>query len=121
METRNYGATAAFWESLGFTNDFETDHHSGQWTHPNGGPYVFVAERLDGPLSTCPMMWVNDAAAFAPSRTPDYEQAWAPEHWGVLAAAVRDPDGRQVLLQAPLPEGMAAPNADEHHAEKYGS
>ena len=26
METRNYGATAAFWASLGFTSVFETGH-----------------------------------------------------------------------------------------------
>jgi hypothetical protein len=41
VETRNYGATAAFWASLGFKSTFETDHGSGQWVHPAGGPYVF--------------------------------------------------------------------------------
>ena len=35
-------------------------------------------------------------------------------------AIVRDPDGRNVSLQAPLPEGADAPDADAHHAEKYG-
>ena len=44
----------------------------------------------------------------------------APEHWGMLEAVVLDPDGRNVSLQAPLPSGMDAPDADGHHAEKYG-
>ena len=36
VETRNYGATAAFWSSLGFKSVFETDHSSGHWVHPAG-------------------------------------------------------------------------------------
>jgi len=51
VETRNYGATAAFWKSLGFESRFETDHASGQWAHPGGGPYVFINERQDGELA----------------------------------------------------------------------
>lgn len=50
IETRNYGATAAFWKSLGFQSMFETDHGSGQWVHPSGGPYVFIAETHEGEL-----------------------------------------------------------------------
>jgi hypothetical protein len=38
----------------------------------------------------------------------------------VLEAHLRDPDGRIVSLQAPLPEGVAAPDAETHHAQKYG-
>jgi hypothetical protein len=120
METRNYGATAAFWESLGFKNDFETDHQSGQWRHPSGGPYVFIAERQGSePLTTYPMLWVADADAFAPARPLDYAEEFKPEHWGVLAAIVRDPDGRQVGLQAPMPEGMTAPSMEDHHADAH--
>ena len=43
--TRNYGATASFWRSLGFESVFETDHGSGQWVNPAGGPYVFIDEQ----------------------------------------------------------------------------
>ena len=121
IETRNYGATAAFWESLGFVNDIETDHLSGQWTHPNGGPYVFIAERQGTePLVTYPMLWVKDSTAFSPSRPLDYVEEFRPEHWGVMAAIARDPDGRPVGFQAPLPDGVTAPGMDEHHAQTYG-
>jgi hypothetical protein len=108
VETRNYGATAAFWSSLGFANVFETDHGSGQWEHPAGGPYVFIAEQHDGELETHPILRVDDAASFAPSRTPDYAQPFTSQHWGVLEAIVRDPDGRRVSLQAPAPNSPAA-------------
>ena len=121
VETRNYGATAAFWESLGFTNVFETDHGSGQWVHPSGGPYVFVNEQLGEPLETHPILRVADSTEFAPVRAPEYAQPFTPEHWGVVEAFLRDPDGRNVSLQAPLPEGTNAPDSDAHHAEKYGS
>lgn len=120
VETRNYGATAAFWASLGFENAFETGHGSGQWEHPSGGPYVFISEQHEGELQTHPILGVADADAFSPDRAPDVAMPFTPQHWNVLEAHVRDPDGRIVSLQAPLPEGVTAPDADEHHAEKYG-
>lgn len=121
VETRNYGATAAFWSSLGFKNVFETDHGSGQWVHPGGGPYLFIAESHEAELQTHPILEVSDAGAFAPDREPDYARPFEPQHWNVLEALIRDPDGRIVSLQAPLPDGATAPGADAHHAEKYGS
>lgn len=123
VETRNYGATASFWKSLGFENQFETGHGSGQWAHPSGGPYIFIAERgdLDRPLVTHPILGVSDSTAFNPSRTPEYIRAFEPQRWSVVEALLSDPDGREVSLQAPLPAGTSAPNADHHHEEKYGS
>ena len=118
--TRNYGASAAFWKSLGFKNVFETDHGSGTWEHPSGGPYVFIDERPGEPTWT-PVLQVADAATFNPDRTVDFVQPFTPEHWGVMAASIRDPDGRLVSLQAPVPEGVTAPDMDAHHREKYGS
>ena len=119
VDTRNYGATAAFWASLGFRSTFETGHGSGQWEHPAGGPYVFINEQQDAPLETHPVLWVNDSESFAPDRAPDYEMPFTPQHWGMMQALVRDPDGRSVSLQAPLPAGVTAPDAEAHHHEKY--
>jgi hypothetical protein len=121
FETRNYGATASFWTSLGFVNAFETGHGSGQWEHPAGGPYVFINEQHDRPLATYPILAVADAAAFAPSRAPVFAQPFTPQHWGVLEGIVLDPDERPISLQAPLPAGVSAPDADDHHREKYGT
>ena len=74
VETRNYGATAAFWKALGYEGLFETDHGSGQWVHPGGGPYVFIAERQEGDLIVQPVLKVADAESFTPSRELDYVQ-----------------------------------------------
>ena len=120
VETHNYGATAAFWASLGFKNAFETGHGSGQWEHPAGGPYVFINEQHEGELATHPILAVLNAQAFAPDRTPEFAMPFTPQHWNVLEAHLRDPDGRIVSLQAPVPEGVDAPDAEVHHAEKYG-
>jgi len=109
VETRNYGATAAFWSSLGFTNEFETDHGSGRWMHPAGGPYVFIREQHDTELEIRPVLRVAEASRFTPRRPPDFARPFTPQHWGVAEALVRDPDGRTVSLQAPLPDGAEAP------------
>jgi len=103
VETRDYAATAAFWKALGYENQFETDHGSGQWVHPAGGPYVFIAERDDGELRIQLSFKVADAAAFAPNAAVDLVQPFTPQHWGVLQAVVRDPDGREFGLNAPGP------------------
>lgn len=121
VETRNYGATAAFWASLGFASQFETGHGSGQWQHPAGGPYVFINEQHDGELGTHPILRVADAAAFAPTRPADFARPFEPQHWGVVEAVIRDPDGRAVSLQAPLPPDVTGPDAEAHHQEKYGT
>ena len=121
VATRNYGASAAFWSSLGFDKVFETGHGSGQWQHPAGGPYVFINEELEGEPEMRPILSVADASAFEPTRTPDFAQPFVAQHWGVMEAVIRDPDGRHVHLQAPVPEGVAVPDADAHHEEKYGT
>jgi len=109
IETRNYGATAAFWLSLGFDKVVETDHGSGQFVHPSGGPYVFVVEQHDRDLAVQPVVRVPDAAAFTPTRPLEFVQPFTAQHWGVLQALVHDPDGRPVSLEA------ADPNAPADH------
>jgi hypothetical protein len=108
IETRNYGATAAFWASLGFTSDFETDHGSGRWVHPGGGPYVFIREQHDAELALRPVLGVGDVGAFETSSTLRFVQPFMAQHWGVLQGIVEDPDGRSVHLEAPLPPGERA-------------
>lgn len=117
VETRNYGATAAFWASLGFTATFETEHGSGQWVHPAGGPYVFIREQHDADLIVRPVLRVSDPATFAPARKPDFAQPFTAQHWGVAEAVIRDPDGRTVALEAPLPADAAGPADHSHGTE----
>ena len=67
------------------------------------------------------MLKVADSGSFSPNRELDYIQPFTAEHWGTMMAMVRDPDGRIVSFQAPVPEGVDTPDPDAHHAEKYGT
>jgi hypothetical protein len=112
IETHNWGKTVAFWKALGYELEFETDHHSGQLRHPNGGPYLFIAERPEGtPLQLQLALTVNDAAKFSPPSSGTVVRPFEPQHWGVLESLVADPDGRHFSVQAPMPEGARK----EHH------
>jgi hypothetical protein len=110
VETHNWGKTCAFWQSLGFRLEFETDHGSGQLRHPHGGPYVFVAERPIGrDLTTHPILRVADSSTFEAPPAAEVTTPFTPQHWGVVELFLRDPDGRALSFQAPLPDGVAAP------------
>lgn len=105
IETHNWGKTVAFWQSLGYELEFETDHHSGQLRHPQGGPYLFVAERPpDKVLQLVPMVAVHDAAEFSPPGAGTVVRGFEPQHWHALEMVLGDPDGRTISVQAPLPQ-----------------
>ncbi len=46
LETHNWGKSARFFQKLGYTVEFETDHNSGQLRNGDG-PYLFIAEVPD--------------------------------------------------------------------------
>ena len=114
IETHNWGKTVAFWQAMGYELTFATDHGSGQLTHPCGGPYLFVAERpASKSLETYPIVRTDDASTFTSPRGAAIDKPFTPVNWGVVEMQVVDPDGRHVSVQAPLPEGVAAPPG--HH------
>lgn len=104
LETRNWGRSVAFWRSLGFEPEFETDHGSGALKPPAGGPYIFVAEQApEDPLATALYLSVEQAGPL-----PDGVEVvvdWTATHWGTQVAVVRDPDGRELRLEAPATAG----------------
>src|SRR4051794_28644770 len=103
IETHDWAQFLAFWTSLGFAVEFETDHHSGMLRHPNGGPYLFANEVPAGQnLGIHPILRVDDAAAFEPPAAGTVEQPFEPTHWDALEMRLGDPDGRVVSLQAPV-------------------
>jgi hypothetical protein len=110
IETHNWGKSVAFWQQLGFTLEFETDHHSGQLRHGAGGPFIFLAERPEGEaLELQPIVALDDARDFEPPRAARVERPFTAQHWNVVEMLLRDPDDRRVSIQAPLPEGVDAP------------
>lgn len=102
VETHNWGKSVAFWQSLGFVLELETDHHSGRLRHPAGGPYIFIAERpAEQPLQVVLGLRVDAAAAFAPPTSGTINKPFANTHWGTQQMLLADPDGRVVSVEAP--------------------
>ena len=110
IQTRNWGRTVAFWQALGYRVEFETGRNSGRLAHPDGGVYLFVVERPDGPDPEIrPLVRADDADGFEPPRAGTVEHPFAGRHWGSAEMMLRDPDGRHVSVQAPTPAVAVEP------------
>ena len=110
IQTRNWGKTVAFWQALGYQVEFETGRNSGRLEHPAGGPYLFVVERpgsADPEIQ--PLVGTSDADSFEPPRAGTVEHPFTGRHWGAAEMLLRDPDGRHVSVQAPLPAPAPEP------------
>jgi catechol 2,3-dioxygenase-like lactoylglutathione lyase family enzyme len=101
LETHNWGRAVAFWQRLGFSLEFETDHGSGMLRHPDGGPTIFVAEQsIEDPLAD--ELYLAADAGF---EAPDGVEVVSPfrdTHWGTKVMVIQDPDGRRFRIEAPL-------------------
>ena len=101
LTTHNWGKAAKFFQSLGFTLEFETDHNSGQLRN-GAGPYLFIAEIPESETPQARMVLnVADEEAFRLDPSVDVVAPFADTHWGTREMTVRDPDGRIWSLQAP--------------------
>jgi hypothetical protein len=49
------------------------------------------------------MLTVADPAKFSPPSTGTVIRPFEPQHWHVLELLLSDPDGRELSVQAPLP------------------
>ena len=101
LETHNWGKAAKFFQALGFTLEFETDHNSGQLRNGEGA-YLFIAEVPESePAAMQVVLKVADAATFKAEGPVEVVTPFQPTHWGTQEMTVRDPDGRTWSLQAP--------------------
>ena len=98
VETHNWGKAAAFWQSLGFTLEFETDHHSGGFVAPNGTRLFLAEQSPEDPVGFD--LYLDVEAAGAAPANVDVVFEWTPTHWGTKVMTVRDPDGRLLRLEA---------------------
>lgn len=100
VETHDWAAAVAFWRSLGFELEFETDHHSGMLRNPAGGPTVFLAEQsLEDPLAT--ELYLAAPADFTPPPGMHVASPFRDTHWGTKVMIVQDPDGHRFRIEAP--------------------
>ena len=102
LETHNWGQAAKFFQSLGYSLEFATDHNSGQLRNGDG-PYIFIAEiPADRQPETRLVLAVPDAEAAQLDPSLDVVTPFEETHYGTREMTVRDPDGRLWSLQAPL-------------------
>lgn len=102
VTTHNWGKAAKFFQGLGFTLEFATDHNSGQLRNGDG-PYVFIAEvPADQKPDVQVVLKVADADAFTPDPAVEVVTPFEDTHYGTREMTVRDPDGRVWSLQAPV-------------------
>ena len=98
LETRNWGKSAKFWQTLGY--ELELDLGSaGRLAPPGGGPGVFIQEvSPETPLAQ---------GVYLRASSPDFafeapvELVGDPidSHWNTNLQTIRDPDGREFILQ----------------------
>jgi catechol 2,3-dioxygenase-like lactoylglutathione lyase family enzyme len=99
IETHNWGKTVAFWRALGFDLDEDRGKTSGLLRPRGGGPYVYVAEvPSERELNVELHLAANDEAT--PGPPVEVVSPFAATHWGTREMAVRDPDGRLVMLES---------------------
>ena len=99
IETHNFGKTAKFWQALGYTLEFETDHGSGLLRSKNGGPNLFVAERPKGKPLAIELHVRSSDASTRPGPPVEIVGDWHPSHWTTQLLELRDPDGRVHWLE----------------------
>ncbi|MER6308522.1 VOC family protein [Streptomyces sp. NPDC001657] len=101
LTTHNWGKAAKFFQELGYTLEFATDHGSGQLRNGDG-PYVFIAEiPEDQEPQTRIVLKAPAADTFRPDPVVEVVTPFEDTHYGTQEMTVRDPDGRLWSLQAP--------------------
>ena len=98
LESHNWGAAAKFFQSLGFELEFATEHASGM-LRQGDGPYVFVAEVPEDREPSARIV-VQVPAGFQPDAGVEVVSPFEDTHYGTREMVVRDPDGREWVLQA---------------------
>ena len=94
LETHNWGRAVAFWQSLGYSLVFETDHHSGRLDPPVAGPYVFLAE-VPADREPATTLYLDVVGDFPVEGDPQAT------HWNTELVELEDPDGRLIRLERP--------------------
>jgi methyltransferase (TIGR00027 family) len=112
LETHNWGKAAKFFQQLGYEVEFATDHNSGQLRRGDS-PSLFISEIPESePTRRHVVLAVADADAFELDASVEVVNEWEDTHWGTRLMTVRDPDGREWMLQAPREMSQATATPD---------
>lgn len=98
LESRNWGKSVKFWQRLGFVLVLDLGS-SGKLEPPGGGAGIFLEEvSPETPLAQGAFLRVESPEF---GLEPPVEPVGEPieTHWGTRLQTVRDPDGREFVLQ----------------------
>ena len=105
VDTHNWGKSVAFWNDLGY--DLED---SLVLRHRTGGPFIYLIEQAETEnLEIRPIVGIEDASTFTPPAAGTVQREFEPQHWEVSEMLLLDPDGREISVQGPLPDGVEVP------------
>ena len=101
LETHNWGKSAKFFQKLGYTVEFETDHNSGQLRNAArpDRPYIFIAEVPETREPAIQLVLAVTDEKTVPLDDLDVVTPFTDTHWGARELEIRDPDGRIWRLQ----------------------
>jgi uncharacterized glyoxalase superfamily protein PhnB len=103
IETHSWGKTAKFFQSLGFNVEFTSEHGSGILRNGAGGPYLVLTEVPEDQKPNIQLVLrVADAEEFVAGPGVTVVEPFAETHYGANQMTVRDPDGRDWALEAPV-------------------
>ena len=99
LETHNFGKTVKFWQQLGYTLEFETDHGSGLLKNKCGRPRPVHRRAAEGARAARRAAPDQPRRDDAPGAPVEIVGDWHPSHWGTQLLELRDPDGRVHFLE----------------------
>jgi hypothetical protein len=101
METRNFGKSARFWQRLGFELVLDLGT-SGKLQPKRGGTAIFLEEvSPETPLASGLYLEFSQPEMDVDSEIERVGPA-IDTHWNTRIQTIRDPDGREIMLQHTL-------------------
>lgn len=98
LETRNFGRSARFWQRLGYELVLDLGT-SGRLEPAGGGPGIFLEEvSPETPLASGVYLRADGPAMELDPAVEKVGEA-IETHWATTLQTVRDPDGREFILQ----------------------
>jgi len=98
LGTHNWGKTVKYWQQLGYEVDVDLGT-SGRMVNAAGGPALFITEMPEGHELSTQIAIRTDEEGWKPEPPVAVDKDWHDSHWGTKIMMIKDPDGRDMLVQ----------------------
>lgn len=98
LDTHSWKDAVKYWQQVGYEIDFDLGG-SGRMVNAAGGPALFITEvPADQDLAT-KIAIRTDEEGWQPGAPAEVTEDWHDSHWGTRVMTIKDPDGREMLVQ----------------------